>query len=105
MVNRCSRNALAMLLIKMRLNFSLRIIAFLFDVKNISTVSDSIHAALKSLEPFVRKHLGYGHKTREQFLDQHSRQFFTKVLGLSETSLISILDGTYLYCEVLMNIL
>jgi len=100
-VYRSTRNALAMFLMKLRLNVSQRVIAFLFDCKHQSTVSEAFSTILDSLSgSFTDTYVGYKHKTRMQFMTQHMKMFFTKVLGINEEQMILLLDGTYLYCEV-----
>jgi len=92
-----------MLLMKLRLQLSQRIIAFLFDIRNPSVVSDSIRDVLKALKDgFVNQHLGYNHTSRENLQKSHMSHYFSKVLELPPESLVTILDGTYLYVEVLI---
>jgi len=100
-VYRSTRNALAMFLMKLRLNVSQRVIAFLFDCKHQSTVSEAFKTVLDTLcGSFTDSHVGYRHQSREQFMANHMKMFFTKVLGLNEQQMVLLLDGTYLYSEV-----
>ncbi|OXA38533.1 hypothetical protein Fcan01_26735 [Folsomia candida] len=98
--NRSVRNSLAIFLMKLRLNLSQRVIAFLFGILHQSTISETISSVLKSLlASFAPLYTGYGHKTRQELFDQHMRPFFTSILGVPPESLILILDGTYLFVE------
>lgn len=98
--NRSSRNAVAMLLMKLRLNVSQRVLAHMFHVENISVVSDAIDSVSKILETnFVPKFLGYDHVTREDVLELHSVPAFQTLLEKEDDQLILILDGTYLYVQ------
>ncbi|OXA46688.1 hypothetical protein Fcan01_18211 [Folsomia candida] len=98
--NRTIRSALAMFLMKLRLNISQRVLAFLFGIKNQSTVSESISAVLDALmSTFVPLHSGYNHITREDLHEKHMRRFYTEILGVPPESLILILDGTYIFTQ------
>jgi len=86
---------------KLRLGLSQRILAFLFDIRNASVVSDCIRDVLMALKSgFVDRHLGYRHISRELLQASHMSRYFSRVLELPEDSLVTILDGTYLYVEV-----
>jgi len=79
---------------------SQRVLGILFGMNNISSVSRTIAAVLKSLSKnFVKSHLGFRHKTREDLLQNHSRRFFTTVLQADPEDLILVVDGTYLYIQ------
>jgi len=85
---------------KLRLQISQRIIAFLFDIKHQSIVSDCIRDVLTALmEDFVPKHLGYSHVKREDLQSTHMSRYFRRILNVPEDSLVTILDGTYIYVE------
>ncbi|OXA46662.1 hypothetical protein Fcan01_18834 [Folsomia candida] len=95
--NRTIRSALAIFLMKLRLNISQRVLAFLFGIKNQSTVSESISAVLDALlSTFVPLHSGYNHITREDLHEKHMRKFYTEILGVPPESLILILDDGYI---------
>jgi len=86
---------------KLRLGLSQRILAFLFDIWNASVVSDCMRDVLVALKAgFVDRHVGYRHITRELLQERHMSRYFSRVLELPEDSLVTILDGTYLYLEV-----
>ncbi|OXA46806.1 hypothetical protein Fcan01_18239 [Folsomia candida] len=75
--NRSVRNSLAIFLMKLRLNLSQRVIAFLFGISHQSTISETISSVLKSLlASFAPLYTGYGHKTGQELFDQHMRPFF-----------------------------
>jgi len=93
-----------MFLMKLRLGLSQRILAFLFDIRNASVVSDCIRDVLLALKSgFVDRHLGYRHISRERLQATHMSRYFSRVLELPEDSLVTILDGTYLYVELSRN--
>jgi len=102
---RSTKNAVAIFLMKLRLGLSQRILAFLFDIRNASVVSDCVRDVLMALKSgFVDRHLGYQHISREFLQASHMSRYFSKVLELPEDRLVTILDGTYLYVEVNMQL-
>jgi hypothetical protein len=90
--NRQVQNALAMVLMILRLNLTQRFIGFLFRVDQqvvslaVSTVADLL------TELYVPEHLGYGHISRDQAIAQHSLGLFNELFGKYE-SLFLIVDG------------
>jgi len=52
------------------------------------------------MDGFVPRNLEYHRLTRESLLSNHMSSYFTKVLDIPEDSIVTILDGTYLYVEV-----
>lgn len=98
--NRTVRNSLAIFLMKLRLNVSQKVLAFLFGIRSQSIVSKTIFAVMKCLHArFVPLYHGFSHLTREQIKENHMRKFYSSVLGLDESAIIMILDGTYLYTQ------
>jgi len=60
-----------------------------------------IQKILSGLLPvFVNDNIGFAHISREG-LRNHMRAFYNNVLGLSQGSIVLILDGTYLFVEVI----
>jgi len=86
---------------KLRLNMSHRVLAFLFRLPHQSYVSKIIQKILSGLLPvFVKDNIGFDHISREG-LREHMRAFYNNVLGLPQESIVLILDGTYLFVEVI----
>lgn len=97
---RSSRNALAIFLMKLRLNLSQAVLSVLFNIKNQCTISRIIKTVMKSLKKnFVPKYHGYNHISREDILQKHSSDYFSKMLNTNDDNLVLILDGTYFYIE------
>lgn len=103
--NRSVRNCLAIFLMKLRLGISQKVIAFLFGIRDQPVVHRAISAVREALlETFVPQYHGFNHISRESLLQEHSRLFFNKVLGIDTQKLVVILDGTYLYTQKPTNI-
>jgi len=109
-INRSKRNAVAMLLIQLRLNLSQKMICLLFGIQKQERVSATLEAALSALEKdFIPKYLGLSHITREELLEKHSVPAFDKLLlsrvddeegaPLEDKRLQLIFDATYLYIQ------
>jgi len=103
MIYRSTKNALAMLLMKLRLQSACITTnnCLSFRHQQPLIVSDCIRDVLKALKDgLVPHHLGYHRFTRESLLSNHMSSYFTKVLDIPDDSIVTILDGTYLYVEV-----
>ena len=97
--NRTTRDALAMYLIKLRLNLPQNVIRILFGVPTQSKVSEAITAVSESLlRRFTPNFLGYKHLTDMQ-LQTHQSEFLRTIFGLSSTANITVADGTYTYVQ------
>ena len=95
--NRTIRDALAIYLMKLRLNLSQEAIGILFGIQNQSRISDTISTVSNSIyEKFTPKYLGCTHLTPFQ-VRSHQSQFLNKIFDLSENSNIVVADGTYIY--------
>jgi hypothetical protein len=99
---RTTRDALAILLMKLRLNLSQSTLAFLFKIKDQSSVSKilaNVSASLACI--FVPKYLGFAQQNmpRELALTEQTPSHVQKVLELGEDSVTLVMDGTYLYIE------
>ncbi len=97
--NRTPRNALAIFLMKLRLGISQRLIGFLFNLPQKKVSSTIARVSDLLFRHFVPKHLGFFHKTREEFIESHDSEFVRKLYNAPEGSVIVILDGTYLYVQ------
>ena len=101
--NRSVRNALAIFLVKLRLDISQRAIGNLFGIRSQKVVSETISAVGKCLENyFVKKYLGFENITREQIINQHTVKIVNKLFQLENNACV-IMDGTYLYIEKASN--
>lgn len=98
--NRSTRNALAIFLMKMRLDLSQHVLSFLFGIHSQPTVSKIIKSVVTVLEKnFVPKYTGYDHIDRNELLNMHMTRFHQNVLKLDSDRLVLILDGTYFYIQ------
>lgn len=97
--HRSPRNALAMFLCKLRLGLSQRMLGFLFGLPQ-RRVSKTLKRVSYLLEKeFAEKHLGFSHKTREQFIEENDAEFARRLHEVPENALIFVLDGTYIYVQ------
>jgi hypothetical protein len=94
---RTPRMAIAVLLVKLRLGLSHQALCTLFGLeekKQISRILDSASSALTQY--FVPKHLGFGHITRIDVIQKHTRPLAQPLLADDDPNkAIIILDGTY----------
>ncbi len=99
---RSIRTAIAILLCKLRLGLSNRVLAILFqmpDKRAISRVLSSARAALMS--KFVPENLGFDHITRRQIIDHHTSTIAGQLMCDDESDqAIIVADGTYIYIQV-----
>ncbi|CAG7786339.1 unnamed protein product [Allacma fusca] len=101
--NRSIRNALAIFLIKLRMDLSQDQIAHLFRT-NQPCVSETFHRVLDLLtEYYVPRYHGFGHITRQELIENHQTQLTTALCDLLEEGIAFIADGTYLECESSSN--
>ena len=95
---RTLRIAIAILLVKLRLGLNHQALCILFGLeekKQISRILDSAYSALTQY--FVLKHLGFGHITRTELIQKHTRSLAQKLLVDDDpTKAIIILDGIYI---------
>ena len=102
---RSTRQSIGCLLVKLRLGLSNQILATFFCLPNKRAVSRIVDSACTALmEHFVLKYLGFGHLSRRDLIDSHTRslakRLFTQAGG---DKAIVILDGTYLYVQKSSN--
>jgi hypothetical protein len=96
--------ALAVFLAKLCLGLSNSVLACLFQIKCMRTVSRICHQIRTALiKDFVPKHLGFQHMDRNTVLGQHQSVIATDLLTDSPNQVVLIADGTYIYCEKSSN--
>ena len=96
---RTSRTCLAILLMKLRLELSNKILSLLFGLKE-TQIQRSIHAARTSLmQEFVPQNLGFQHTTHEEFVEKHTTAISKELFSTKEKQAIIVLDGTYVYIQ------
>ena len=102
---RSARQSISCLLVKLRLGLSNQILATLFCLPNkraVSRIVDSARTAL--MEHFVPNYLGFGHLSRCDLIDTHTRPLAKCLFAQpGEDKAIIILDGTYLYVQKSSN--
>ena len=101
--NRTKVQALAIYLFWLRTGLQQHIIAIFFNLDNrfvVQKICAQVRAALT--EHFVCKYLGTANKERSFFTNNNTE--LAKILfELNDDQLITICDGTYLYCEKSLN--
>jgi hypothetical protein len=94
--NRNKANAVALLLMKLRLDLSQKVLALLFGISSQPRVSQTISHVAEVLDKYyVVHHVGFGHITREQALS-HNSGFSHAILQSPQDSLHLTIDGTYI---------
>ncbi|CAF5196082.1 unnamed protein product, partial [Rotaria magnacalcarata] len=103
--NRSIRNALAILLCKLRLGLSLNILAVLFQLPDKKAVSRSLKTVRTALMTrFVPSNLGFNHITRQEIIDQHTSTMARRLMCDAESNTaIVVIDGTYIYIQKSRN--
>ena len=100
--NRSVHTVVAILLCKLRLDLSNRLLATLFQMSDQKIISRALESARTALmRRFVPYHLGFEHITRRQIIDQHTSTI-SKHLMCDDKSdkAIIVADGTYIYIQV-----
>ena len=96
---RTSRTCLAILLVKLRLGLSNKILSILFGLKQ-AQIQRSVHAARTSLmQKYVPRNLGFQHMTHEEFVEKHTTTISKELFSTKENQAIIVLDGTYVYIQ------
>jgi hypothetical protein len=96
---RTTRTSLAIFLLKLKGGESNKILSTLFNISK-SSVQRSVRTVRNALMTggFVAENLGFGHVTREQIIDEHTRPLAQTLFGDGTgQQAILILDGTYIY--------
>ena len=102
---RSARQSIGCLLVKLRLGLSNQTLGTLFCLPNkraVSRIVDSTRTAL--MEHFVPNYLGFGHLSRRDLIDTHTRPLVKRLFAQpGEDKAIIILDGKYLYVQKSSN--
>ena len=100
--NRSIRTAIGILLCKLRLGLSNRVLASLFQLPDELTISRAIKSARSALmSTFVPQNLGFNHINRREIIEQHTSSIARDLMcdGKSDKAII-VVDGTYVYIQV-----
>nr|XP_018915633.1 PREDICTED: uncharacterized protein LOC109043056 [Bemisia tabaci] len=102
--NRSARTALAVFLTKLRTGLSYSVLCSIFALTK-DTVKRCIHSVRNALMiEFVPKHLGFGHMSRDELIEKHTRPFAMSLFAQNdEDTAILVADGTYVYIEKSSN--
>ena len=101
--SRSGKNALAMLLIKLRMDISQTQIGVLFglDQQRVSEAIDQVSLQLN--QHFVPHYLGYQHISKTDLAAQHSTVLSSVLTRSERDQAVVILDGTYFYVQKSSN--
>ena len=101
---RSVKTSLAIFLIKMKSGMSNKLIATIFNISR-SSVKRCISTVRQALpESFVPQNIGFGHVSRKDIIDKHTRQLAkTLFTDVSDDQAILVLDGTYIYIHKSAN--
>jgi hypothetical protein len=102
---RSKRVALALFLCKLRLGLSNNILSSLFHLPDKDAVSHTFHGVRKELlKQFVSQHIGFGHISRQEIIDQHTTEIAKKLVGSQQNQVCCVADGMFflsLYTSVI----
>lgn len=100
--NRSIRTAIAILLCKLRLGLSNRVLASLFELPDELTISRTIKSARGALmRTFVPRNLGFNHISRREIIEQHTSAIARDLMCDEKSDkAIIVIDGTYIYIQV-----
>lgn len=100
---RTARQALGVLLVKLRTNLSNPVLATLFHLPSKKDVSRIVHQAREAVTiGFVPSYLGFGNFfTRDNIATEHTTKLAKHIFGNAEKpdSIILVWDGTYIYIQ------
>jgi len=101
---RSTHNALAIFLMKLRLNLSHHFLAVLFGNRlNKQRISDVIASVREVLvEKFCPRYIGFQCMTRDEYICNHHTAISEQLLQ-SKGKAIFVIDGTYLYIQKSKN--
>ena len=100
--NRSIRTAITILLCKLRLGLSNRVLASLFQLPDGLTISRTTKSARDALmSTFVPRNLGFNHISRREIIEQHTSRIARDLMcdGKSHRAII-VVDDTYVYIQV-----
>ena len=106
--NSCNRSictAIAILLCKLRLSLSNKLLAVLFELPNRRAVSRVLESATSVLmSEFVPYNLRFSHISRHEIIDRHTTNIAKQLMcdNDNDTAVI-IIDSTYIYIQVKEN--
>ena len=103
--NRSIRTAIAILLCKLCLGLSNKLLAVLFELPNKRTVSRVLEGATSALmSEFVLYNLGFSHISRREIIDRHTTNIAKQLMcDNDDDTAIIIIDSTYIYIQVKDN--
>ncbi|XP_062596761.1 uncharacterized protein LOC134258244 [Saccostrea cucullata] len=99
--SRSIRTCVAILLMKLRCALDNKMLATLFNMKKWQ-VRRAVSSARRSLmKDFVPQNLGFGHISRDDVIQKHTRPLAQELFspGMTETPALLVLDGTYIYIQ------
>lgn len=103
--NRSKRTCIAILLMKLRSALSNKLLAVLFHMTKFQVRRAIVSARTSLMRDFVPHNLGFNHITREEVIQNHTRQLARNLMTEDVTSnpAILVLDGTYIYIQKSSN--
>ncbi|XP_056022083.1 uncharacterized protein LOC125673390 [Ostrea edulis] len=103
--NRSKRTCIGILLMKLRSALSNKMLAVLFQMTKSQVRRAIVSARTALIRDFVPYNLGFQHITREEVIENHTRQLARDLLSDDITSnpAILVLDGTYVYIQKSSN--
>ncbi|CAF4409306.1 unnamed protein product [Rotaria socialis] len=95
------RTALALLLCKLRMGPTNKLLSILFQLPDAKIVSRSLESARSALmNTFVLLNLGLSHIVRQEIIDQHTSAVARQLAcGGERDKAIFVVDGTYIYIQ------
>ena len=98
---RMPRMAIAILLVKLRLDLSYRALCIFFGLENKNQVTRFVDTSCSALTQYlVPKHLGFNHITSIDVTQKHTRPPAQQLLAENDRNkTITILDGTHVYVK------
>jgi hypothetical protein len=104
-ITRSARSALGCLLMKLKLGLSNSVLASMVGVSDKRQMSHIISSARVALaQHFVPYHLGLDHLTQQDVIDSHTSPIASRLLTEGRDPCILVLDGTYLFIQVIYAI-
>ena len=100
--NRSIRTAIAILLCKLRLGLSNKLLAVLFELPDRRTVSRVLESATSALiSEFVPYNLGFSHISPREIIGRHTTNIAKQLMCDNDNdAAVIIIDSTYIYIQV-----